>query len=134
MRVKDVAQALNLSTDAVRYYTRIGLLNPSRSLNGYKHYRPEDVARIRFIISARNLGFSVNDVKEILKTSEQTNSPCPTVRRLIEQRLKETEERFNDMRNLRERMRAAIRDWSSKPDQPHDAETICHLIESFTDS
>ena len=94
MRVKQIADALDISVDTVRYYTRIGLLVPNKSHNGYKYYRPADVTRLRFILSARALGFSVNDIKEILVTSSQTNAPCPTVRRLIEKRLKETEQRY----------------------------------------
>jgi len=107
-------------------------LVPNKSHNGYKYYRPADVTRLRFILSARALGFSVNDIKEILVTSSQTNAPCPTVRRLIEKRLKETEQRYQDMHELRERMRLATSEWQNKPDQPPTADTICHLIEGFT--
>lgn len=132
MRVKQIAEALEISVDTVRYYTRIGLIVPNKSHNGYKYYRPQDIARLRFILSARSLGFSVNDIQEILATSTQTNTPCPTVRRLIELRLKETEKRYNDMHDLRERMRKATHDWQNKPDQPPTADTICHLIEGFS--
>ena len=132
MRVKQIADVLDISVDTVRYYTRIGLLVPNKSHNGYKYYRPADVTRLRFILSARALGFSVNDIKEILVTSSQTNAPCPTVRRLIEKRLKETEQRYQDMHELRERMRLATSEWQNKPDQPPTADTICHLIEGFT--
>ncbi len=132
MRVKQIADALEISADSVRYYTRIGFLVPSKSHNGYKYYRPADVTRLRFILSTRSLGFSINDIKEILFTSSQTNAPCPTVRRLIEQRLKETEQRYQDMHELRLRMRKAISEWENTPDQHPTADTICHLIEGFT--
>ncbi|WP_040523696.1 MerR family transcriptional regulator [Aliiglaciecola lipolytica] len=132
MRVKEIADALGISADSVRYYTRIGLLEPSKSHNGYKYYRPQDLTRLRFIISARSLGFSVNDIKEILVTSSRTNVPCPTVRCLIEKRLKETERRYQDMHELRMRMRKAMSEWENTPDQHQTADTICHLIEGFT--
>ena len=57
--VKQIADALEISADSVRYYTRIGFLVPSKSHNGYKYYRSADVTRLRFILSARSLGFSV---------------------------------------------------------------------------
>ena len=50
MRVKQIADALDISVDTVRYYTRIGLLVPNKSHNGYKYYRPADVTRLRFIL------------------------------------------------------------------------------------
>ena len=53
MRVKQIADALEISADSVRYYTRIGFLVPSKSHNGYKYYRPalvcDDVNRISLI-------------------------------------------------------------------------------------
>ncbi|WP_333972214.1 MerR family transcriptional regulator [Alteromonas mediterranea] len=132
MRVKQLASELGVSVDNVRYYTRIGFLVPSKSINGYKHYRPEDIAKLRFILSARSLGFSVNDIEEILNMASHDKVPCPTVRRLIEIRLAETERRFQDMLELRERMRKATEEWQLKPDQLPTAQTICHLIEGFS--
>ena len=133
MRVNQLAKTLGVTPDTVRFYTRIHVLNPNKNPdNGYRDYRDKDVSRMRFILSARQLGFSVNDIQQILGEAEQLKSPCPTVRRLIDQRLHETEQQFKEMMQLRERLREAVKEWSTKPDKEPTGHMICHLIENFT--
>lgn len=135
MRVRQLAEKLGVSPDTVRYYTRIGLLEPKKSIeNGYKYYSSDEQNRLRFILSARDLGFSVDDIKHIFHKADEGESPCPTVRRLIDNRLHETEKRFQDTLRLRERMHAAVENWSNKPDKKPSGNVICHLIEEFTDT
>ncbi len=132
MRVKQRAQRLGVINDTVRYYTRIGLLEPARMPdNGYKEYGEREFKRLRFILSARALGFTVDDITEILRVADKGDSPCRTVRRLIEIRLHEVEARFVDTVALRTRMQAAIKEWETLPDRSPTADSICHLIENF---
>lgn len=132
MRVNQLATALDITGDTVRYYTRIGLLTPKRNINnGYKEYTAADVKRLGFILGARQLGFSVKDIEIILAEAKAGRTACPLVRELIEERLKETEKKFADTKALRRRMQAAVKDWQSKPDKAPTGHMICHLIESF---
>jgi len=130
MLVNQLAKYLSVSPDTVRYYTRINLLHPQiNPVNGYREYGDKDSRRLKFILSARQIGFSVNDIKHILTEADEQKSPCPTVRRLIEQRLQETEQRFEETLQLRDRMRKASEEWSLLPDRPPTGKMICHLIE-----
>ena len=132
MRVTQVAKELGVSADTVRYYTRIGFLVPEKhQVNGYKEYNQENLQRLRFILSARQLGFSVDDIGQIIGEAEKGRTPCPLVRRLIDQRLHEMEKRFIETARLRKRMLAAVDDWSTKPDKAPTGQMICHLIEGF---
>jgi DNA-binding transcriptional MerR regulator len=132
MQVTELADAFGVNKDTVRYYTRIGLLHPIKSLsNGYKFYSAKEKARFRFILSARDLGFSIDDIKQIVSEADIGKTPCPTVRELIEKRLQETEKRFKEMAKLRDRMRVAIASWDDKPDKEPCNNVICHLIENF---
>ena len=135
MRVSQLANHLNIAPDTVRYYTRIGLITPEiNQHNGYKEYGGSDGKRLNFIIGARNLGFSIKDIKSILVESDSGISSCPLVRELIEKRLAETELQFTQTFALRQRMRTAIKEWKDKPDKAPTGEMICHLIESFSQS
>ena len=130
MRVNQVAKKTEVSADTVRYYTRIGFLNPSKDCsNGYKNYSQADVQRLRFIISARHLGFTVEDIGEILGEAGKGKTACPLVRKIIEQRLEEIEKRFKETQMLLTRMKAALRDWEGKPDKTPTGHMVCHLIE-----
>ncbi|MFZ5843154.1 MerR family transcriptional regulator [Permianibacter sp. IMCC34836] len=133
MRVRELAKALGVTDDTVRYYTRIGLLKPRRSHgNGYKDYREEDMHRLRFVLAARALGFSVDDVGQILAEADKGQAACPVVRDLFEQRLQETEHRFEELSALRSRMLRAVIGWRAKPDRAPTGDMVCHLIEEWT--
>ena len=133
MKVSELAAALEITADTVRFYTRTGFLSPNKSqLNGYKEYSLEDKNRLRFIVNARQIGFSVKDIQQILNHAEQDESACPTVRKLIEERLQQTEVQFQQIKNLRNNMRSAIEQWQFLPDKSSSDEIICHLIDSFT--
>jgi DNA-binding transcriptional MerR regulator len=95
MRVKELANKLDITPETVRYYTRIGYLNPPNERgNNYRDYGPNEERYLRFILNARRLGFSVKDIGELLCHADKGRSPCPAARSLIIERLKETEQRF----------------------------------------
>ncbi|NRP37428.1 MULTISPECIES: MerR family transcriptional regulator [unclassified Marinobacterium] len=134
MQVNEVAKLLSITPDTVRFYTRSGLLKPQINPdNGYKHFSPSDINRLKFILAARSLGFSIDDVREIFARTDHQHSACGLVRDIINQRLEETEARFRDMVALRNRMIAAAKTWNEMEDQCPTNESICHLIETFTE-
>lgn len=130
MRVTELAKAMNTTADTVRYYTRIGLIAPVKSPeNGYKSYSTKVQQRLKFILSARQLDFSVEEIKDILTEADKGHTACPLVREIIEHRLAETEKQFQAALLLREKLRKAISDWQNKPDKAPSGHMICHLIE-----
>lgn len=132
MKVSELAKILNITPDTVRFYTRNGLLTPIKNdINGYKSYSSKEQKRLSFILSARQLGFSVNDITQILAEADQGHTACSLVRQLIEQKLIETEQQFQQTLALRNRLTLAINDWQEKPDKEPTSEMICHLIEGF---
>jgi DNA-binding transcriptional MerR regulator len=109
------------------------LLSPKKSgLNGYKTYSSKSFQRLKFILSARQLGFSVRDIEQILDHADQGTTACPMVRNLQEQRLQETENQFKQTKALPKKMQEAIVKWQQLLDKAPSKEMICHLIESFT--
>ena len=65
-----VARAAGIAIDTIRYYEREGLLPvPARRLSGYRDYTPDAVARLRFIRRAKELGFSLPEIRELLALS-----------------------------------------------------------------
>ncbi|NQY87859.1 MAG: MerR family DNA-binding protein [Colwellia sp.] len=130
MRVSELANILNTTADTVRYYTRIGLITPIKNAeNGYKTYGKKVQQRLKFILSARQLDFSVLEIKDILAESDKGHTACPLVREIVEHRLAETEKQFQAALLLREKLRKAIEDWQGKPNKAPTGHMICHLIE-----
>ncbi|HCE39541.1 MerR family DNA-binding protein [Alloalcanivorax profundimaris] len=132
MRVTDLAQRADTTAETVRHYTDLGLLRPRRDPgNGYRLYGGDDLRRLRFALKARSLGFTLSDVRELIEESEGGEAPCPRVRRLIEARLAQVEERIRELSGLSERMRAAMAAWEDAPDCRLDDGRVCGLIDSF---
>lgn len=130
MKVKELADELGVTADTVRHYTRIGILNPARDPdNGYKRYGARERDRLRFAVRARALGFTLDDIVEIIRHADRGNSPCPTVRKLIEQRFAEIESRFKETQRLYKRMKNTMHAWRDMPDAEPSGEAICALIE-----
>ena len=134
MKVSQLAKVLNTTPDTVRYYSRIGLVMPIKNTeNGYKSYNQQAQQRLKFILSARQLDFSVEEIKEILLVADNGRTACPLVREIVEHRLAETEKKFNDALALRNVLRNAIDDWKSKPDKSPTGDMLCHLIQGGND-
>lgn len=132
MTVSELARRARVTADTVRHYTRSGLLAPTRDKsNGYNCYSDSDLARLLFIRKARLLGFSLGDVSDILKESSHGQSPCPQVRKIIQQRLRETRHRLQDLGELQMRMEHAAALWANMPDCTLDGKAVCQLIEAI---
>ncbi|MEH6356970.1 MAG: MerR family DNA-binding protein, partial [Marinobacter sp.] len=117
MKVKDMAQAAGVTPDTVRFYTREKLLAPSRNPeNNYQHFSSEDLRRLRFARKARQLGFSLPEIRDILNQADDKHSPCPMVRGVFEQRVAEVERQINELQQLHQRMQKALDAWRSMAD------------------
>lgn len=133
LTVTQLAKLSGTTSNAVRYYTRRGLLKPERNPdNGYRMYQPRDARWLRFLRQAKQLGFTLNEIDEILHEARQGLSPCPRVRALLQNRIEENKRRLEEMIALQTRMEQALEEWSDRPDGIPDGHSVCHLIESYT--
>ena len=131
MYTNELAKAAGVGASVIRYYTRIGLLNPDRNpANGYRRYAPADIERVRFIRKAKWLGFTLKDVETILDRSDQGQSPCRTVRALIMERIRENQLRLQHLQVIQDRMEAAVKSWQQLEDAP-PGRHVCSLIDSL---
>ncbi|MEZ5347111.1 MAG: MerR family DNA-binding protein [Pyrinomonadaceae bacterium] len=129
-----LAKRADVPVYTVRHYTKIGLLNPTqREDNGYKIYRGSDVTLLRFISNAKELGFTLKEISEILGESDKGKSPCPLVREIIETRIAETRAQIKSLRKMLAKMESAKAAWENMKDGIPTGHSVCHLIESFAD-
>lgn len=130
-----LAKKANVPLFTVRHYTRIGLLKPSRDLrNGYKMYKPSDRDRLKFIASAKELGFTLIEIEEILGHAVHGDSPCPMVRDVVEKRIEENKAKIRELKQLQKRLETAAAKWKTMKNSEPDGHSVCHLIESFSDA
>ena len=131
MTVGEIGRRSGIAVHVIRYYTRIGLLKPSRNqCNRYKQYRESDLSRLRFIRQAKSLGYTLGEITRIFRDAGMGTSPCPMVRQIIQRRIGENGRRLNELKALQKRMEYALAEWSRLPDGVPDGHTVCYLIES----
>jgi DNA-binding transcriptional MerR regulator len=131
MTVNDLSRRTGVTSHAVRYYSRIGLLKPGRNPdNGYRLFDRSDLVRLKFIRQAQSLGFTLEEISEILAESEHGLSPCPKVRDILRRRIEENHRKVVELMDLQKRMEEALEHWSAMPDGMPDGHSVCHLIES----
>ncbi len=134
LTVNELAKQARAPAHVVRYYVRIGLLQPAaQQENGYRLFSSQDAARLRFIRMAKHLGFTLNEIRQITCHADRGESPCDDVRSIIRQRVVENRVKIEEMIDLQGRMEKALEQWESMPNGMPDEDSICHLIESFED-
>jgi MerR family mercuric resistance operon transcriptional regulator len=107
--IGSLARAAEVPTSTVRYYERAGLLVPEgRSGGNYRSYSARSLERLRFIRAAQANGFTLDDVKQLLRFQDGALAPCGEVQSLIEARLRDLEERMQQLRKVRTVLRASL--------------------------
>jgi len=135
MTASIIAKAAGVPLFTVRHYTRIGLLRPSRDLrNSYKIYSKSDLERLRFISSAKDLGFTLSEIEKILAEANHGDSPCPIVREVVERRIEENKQKIRELKRLQKRLESAAELWKDMKNSEPDGHSVCRLIESFAGS
>jgi len=131
MTISELASRSGVPAQIVRYYARIGLIEPAGERgNGYREFDPRDAPRLRFIRAAKQLGFTLAEIRQITGRATRGESPCPEVRAILRRRIHENRARLDAMQALQSRMEAALETWEQMPDREPDGECICHLIEA----
>lgn len=134
LTVMELARSAGVANHVVRFYARSGLIRPTRqAANGYRQFVPLDVKRVRFVRAAKSLGFTLAEIREILRRSREGKAPCPLVRDIVAQRLSENRERLEYVQAMQNRMQHASEAWQHMQDQVPHGDAICALIEAVAD-
>ncbi len=101
MKISEAAAASGCHLETIRYYEQIKLLpKPLRTSGGYRDYRPEDVDRLRFVTRGRDLGFSLEEIRSLLRLAEQSDLSCQEVDELARQHLHDIQTKLEDLRRM----------------------------------
>jgi Cu(I)-responsive transcriptional regulator len=104
-----LARETATKAETIRYYERINLLPaPDRTNGNYRIYRAEHLARLSFIRRARGLGFSIEQVREILTMADDRNRSCAGVDAIARQHLAEVERKIADLKAMRRELSTII--------------------------
>lgn len=87
MRIREAAEAVGLSADTLRYYEKINLVpRPARGAGGQRTYRDKDLKRLRFVVRAQAIGFTLQEIKQLLRFRENPVKCSKGVRMLAQRK------------------------------------------------
>jgi len=130
MKIGELAERTGFSTKAIRYYELLGLLaEPERTESGYRLYGPEDVERLEFIEKAKRLGFSLDDIRDVLVLHQQQEAPCVHVLALVEQKLRRVDGVLKELRAFRQELAGLHREAAQRLEQMPEGARVCGIIE-----
>jgi MerR family copper efflux transcriptional regulator len=102
MNIGSVAHRSGVPTKTIRYYESVGLIPPAaRSDNGYRHYSEVDVQTLRFIQRARQLGFTVEDVAQLLELWRDKARASADVKALARRHIEQVEAKLGELESIR---------------------------------
>lgn len=109
MHIGRLAAQANVSVDTVRYYERARLLPAaSRTPSGYRTYPAGMVERLRFIRRAKDLGFSLDEIRDLLDLSDQRGTGVDVIREIAARRLADVEIRLAELQRLRDGLKQLV--------------------------
>lgn len=130
MQIKDLSRQTGLSTKTIRYYEEMGVLpEPQRLPNGYRVYGQDDLERVRFVVGARRLAFSLDDIAEIIAMRDRGEAPCQVVLDRLDAKANEIEKQIAELKRLEGELRALYALGHTFPlDDVEGKNCVCHLV------
>ena len=125
MTIGRLAKAADVNIETIRFYQRIGLIpSPEKPLRGVRRYAEADVARVRFVKRAQELGFALAEIRNLLMLED--GQSCAAARSLAAKKLEIVEARLADL----VRMRATLKELIARCDLSR-GEISCPIIETL---
>ena len=127
LKIGEVSKQSGVGVEALRFYEKSGLLDrPSRTYGGYRVYGEDVLERLAFIKQAQALGFSLDEIRQIVEDARKGESPCGEVREIVRRRMEELDVRLRELHRYRDELKATLDEWDKVGRAPGH---ICGLIE-----
>lgn len=130
LKIGEIARESGVGVEALRFYEGRGLIEPAaRTQSGYRLYDDGVFNRLQFIKKAQSIGFTLDEIAQIVSDSAHGHRPCADVRRLAAEKLAALEERIRQLQRYRRELRKTVDAW----DRQCEAEgQVCGLIEGLS--
>lgn len=129
LTIGKLSKLAGVTNDTVRFYERYGLIDPvSRTKSNYRLYREEDAARLRFIKRAKELGFSLNEVKDLLSLSQNPNTTKAEIKARTEKKAKDIKQKIFDLSRILKALEHLVEICDG-----HGPAKECPILKSLTD-
>lgn len=131
LKIGEVSKQTGIAVGALRYYESLGLLSSERGQNGYRYYAPAAVQQGKFIRKAQALGFSLEEIGEVLSVHQRGDVPCEFVRSLLQEKIEQLNSQIQQMRAFKGELETYRDQWATTKPRPEPGD-ICPLIETVS--
>ncbi|HYS45528.1 MAG TPA: helix-turn-helix domain-containing protein [Rhizomicrobium sp.] len=100
IQIGELSDRTGCNIETIRYYERIGVMAEPRRRGRYRSYGPEDIARLSFIRRARELGFTLDEIRALLDLASGGKASCAQARDLAASHLKNVRARISDLKRM----------------------------------
>lgn len=129
MLIGELARRAGVRPQTIRYYESLGLLaRAERTSSGYRRYGTRALEELTFVHKAQGLGFSLEEIKQILDLGRSGRAPCASVLAIAEGHLAHLDRRIKELRQLQKELTQAVRQWKNGGVPTECASTLCGLI------
>ncbi len=110
LSIGDLARATGAKVETIRYYEAVGLLpKPTRTAGNYRSFGLDHLSRLGFIRRARDLGFSLDEVRDLIRLSDDRSRPCGEIDAIAQRHLDDVEQKIVDLDQLRKELKSLIK-------------------------
>lgn len=128
LKIGEVSRLSGIGIETLRFYEKSGLLErPNRTYSGYRLYDESVLQRLAFVKQAQVLGFTLDEIRQLIEHKRAGENPCAEVREIVRNRLRELNERIGRMIQYRDDLSDALAEWDEVGEAGGH---VCGLIES----
>jgi Hg(II)-responsive transcriptional regulator len=124
MKIGGVAKRSGVGIETIRFYEREGLLQePERRPSGYRQYDESTIDRLEYICQAKELGFTLAEIRELLELSFAVHDGCVHIRQRAEAKITDIEDKIRQLQKMKRSLRSIVSQ-CKKENSPHE----CPLV------
>jgi DNA-binding transcriptional MerR regulator len=130
LRIGDLASRIGVQPETIRYYERRGLLSsPQRGAGGYRVYTPGHLEQVEFIKKCQTLGFSLQEIRELMALKFRGNSPCQHVRDFLLEKIQQVDEQIQRLEAFRRELRDTVEECEQTLKRHSVAKENCPVLQ-----
>lgn len=134
IQIGQVARETGLTVDAVRFYEKQRLLRPApRTEGGFRLFSEQDLQHIQFIRSAQELGFSLNEIRELLALRGEQVEACAHVRDMLTAKLGAVRQKITELRKLQRQLAADLKQCERRLHIGDDSHDACPVLKAIAE-
>ena len=126
MFITEISKKLNISTRAIRHYEQIGIIKSKRLDNNYRCFNEENLDKLKFLVRARKLGFSLEECKELIRLFENNERKSENVQKIAKNKLENIVKQIDQLKDLKKSLEWLVLKC------PGNAKPDCHIINELS--